>query len=173
MEKSPAPYLSKKNAQVWGLDLMMAVFIFVIGVVAFLIYTVNYSGEAAESFERLKYEGDNSMKMLLSEGSPKDWKESDVLRIGVVSNNKINETKLERFYSLAKNNYSMTKTILNTKYDFYFFLGNAIIINGEEIEGIGKPNITIDTLSAYNLIKITRFSIYREKPVTLYLYIWE
>lgn len=166
-------YVSKKRAQIWGLDLMTAVFLFIIAIVVFLIYTVNYSGEAAESFERLKYDGDNIMKVLLSEGSPKDWKESDVIRIGLTTENKINETKLEQFYTLAKSNYSLTKIILNTRYDYYFFLDEKMLIQGEEIEGIGKPNVTEDTITAHNLIKITRFGIYGEKPVTLYLYIWE
>jgi len=41
-----------------------------------------------------------------------------------------------------------------------------------EIEGIGKPGTNKNDITAENLIKITRFTIYKEKPTTAYLYIW-
>lgn len=159
----------EKKAQVWGLDLIIAVFIFSIGITVFLIYSINYSEEAADTFENLRYDGERIMQTLLLEGSPKDWSESDVARIGILSNNRINETKLERFYNLAQSQYSVSKLLMNTRYDYYFFLDENMEINGKEVAGIGNANFNNST----NIISITRFVIYREKPTTAYLYIWE
>ena len=42
-----------------------------------------------------------------------------------------------------------------------------------EFQGIGKPGVNKDNIDARNLIKTTRFTIYKNKTVPLYLYIWE
>ena len=53
-------------------------------------------------------------------------------------------------------------------------MDKKIIINSVEVDGIGKPGVTRDNIGeTYNLIKITRFSIYQNEPITVYLYIWE
>ena len=164
--------MKTKKAQIWGLDLIIAVFIFSIGIVVFLIYSINYSGEAVETFEKLNYDGEIIMKNILSDGSPQNWNESNVIKIGILSNNKVNETKLKIFYNLTKKDYHKTKLLLNTKYDFYFFINEGFEIN-EKIEGIGTPNATLDNINSNNLIRTTRFGIYRDKPTTFYLYVWE
>src|SRR3989344_1472737 len=105
--------MMEKKGQTWGLDLIMAVFIFVIGIFVFLIYSINYSGEATETFEKLSYDGEIIMKSILSEGSPKNWNEADVKMIGIISNNKINKTKLEQFYNFTLSDYNKTKLIFN------------------------------------------------------------
>ena len=63
--------------------------------------------------------------------------------------------------------------MFRTQYDYYFFLEENISINSTEFEGIGKPGTTKNNLNTTNLIKITRFTIFNEKPITAYLYIWD
>ena len=111
-----------KRSQTWGLDVIIAVYLFSIGIVVFLIYSMNYSAEAVNALDKLHYDGDSIMRSLLSDGSPADWNESNVVTIGITTNNKINITKLERFYTLTQTNYNKTKLIFNTKYNYYFFL---------------------------------------------------
>jgi hypothetical protein len=162
------------KAQAWGMDIMIAIMIFSIGIIIFLIYSVNNSNDSKEALEQLSYDGDNIFDSILSEGSPIDWTSVNVVKIGISSNDKINETKLERFYNLALSDYSRTKSIFNTKYDYYFYFKDMSISTGE-IDGIGKPGTNVSTISdnPKNLIKITRFSSFKDKPVTVYLYIWE
>ena len=162
-----------KKAQAWGVDLTIAVIIFSVGIVVFFIYSVNFSGEAKENLDSLSYEGDVLFNSLLSEGYPQDWSLNSVVKIGILDNDRINETKLEMFYNLAKDDYQKTKSIFNTRFDYYFFMNENMTINSKGVSGIGKPGINKDNINAKNLIKITRFTIYREKPVTTYLYIWE
>ena len=68
--------------------------------------------------------------------------------------------------------YAKSKSIFNTKYDYFFNFSVPIKIDGNEIPegGIGKPFNNEET---QNLIKITRLTIYKNKPETLNLYIWE
>src|SRR3989338_870065 len=162
-----------RKGQTWGLDLIMAVFIFVIGVFVFLIYSINYSCEATETFEKLSYDGEIIMKSVLSEGSPKGWDESNVKVIGVISDNKINQTKLEQFYNFTLSDYDKTKIVFNIKYDYYLTFKENITLHGNQVEGIGHPNISLNNIDSNNLIKITRFSIYNNTPATIYLYVWE
>lgn len=165
--------MKNKKAQGWGMDLMVALSIFLIGIVIFYIYSLNNPNEAKENIENLFNDGESLTNILLSKGFPNSWNTTNVVRIGILSDNKINATKLERFYDLSQTEYEKTKALFNTRYDYYFFLDEDMIINSVSVEGIGKPGVTKTTISAVNLIKVTRVVIYENKPVTAYLYIWE
>lgn len=157
-----------KQSQAWGIDMAVAVVIFSIGIIVFYFYALNSQNEAAENFEKLGYDGKIIVSSILSEGYPADWGLEEVVTIGILSENKINETKLERFYSLSTDNYGKTKALFNTRYNYYFFLTEKMILGSGEVEGIGK-----EPTNPENLVKITRFTIYKNKPVTAYLYVWE
>ena len=157
-----------KHSQAWGMDLMIASIIFTMGIIVFYFYALNEPSEAEEKIDALFYDGKVIADSILSEGHPKDWNVGNVVAIGILSQNKINETKLERFYDLADDDYNKTKALFNTKYNYYFFLNETMFINGEEKPGIGRvPS------NHKNLVKITRFTIYKEKPMAAYLHVWE
>jgi len=152
---------------------MIAVSIFSIGILVFLVYSLNYGGEAKEIFEKLDNDAKFILGNILSEGYPPNWDE-DVVKIGVLSNDRIDEDKLKKFLNLSTNDYQKTKTLFNTKYDYYFFMDKKIVVDSVEVDGIGKPGSTRDNVGEnLNLIKITRFSIYQNEAITVYLYAWE
>jgi hypothetical protein len=157
-----------KQAQIWGLDVLSALTIFFIGIMIFFIYSLNQPGESRETFELLSYDGKIITDNLMSPGYPENWEADNVVTLGITSNNKINETKLEKIYNM---DYTQTKQLFNTIYDYYFFFDEKI--TSLDVEGIGKPGATKDNIEAKNLIKITRFTIYQNKTVPLYVYIWE
>jgi hypothetical protein len=163
-----------KKSQAWGIDLFIAVTIFALGALIFFLYTLNTSNPESK-LDSLSYDGNIIANILLSEGSPSDWNESNLTSPGLLSNNKINQTKLERFYNLSSD-YENTKKILNTKFDFYFYLSEPIEIQGSFIEGMGKPGVNssniIDIENPENIFKITRFTIYKNKPIQFNLYTW-
>jgi len=162
-----------KRGQAWSIDLIIAVIIFSAGILIFFIYSINQAGEAKEVLSELGYQGDVILNNLLSEGYPQDWNQTNVVTIGILSNNKINETKLERFYNYSISDYSATRSKFNTRYDYYFTFSD-MTINSVPVDGIGMPGIVdVNNINSSSLIKITRFSIYKEKPTTIYLYIWE
>jgi len=151
----------------------MAVFIFTASMTIFFFYVLNDSSEGGENLEKLYYEGAHITNLILSEGYPTNWNSENVVEIGILTNEKINETKLERFYNLTQEEYSKTRIKFNTKYDYYFFLDRNMTINSKTIEGIGKPGIKKSNIDAENLIKISRATIYKNKPVAAELYIWK
>lgn len=158
----------KLKAQAWGTDLMVASVIFTSAIVFFYFYALNDPNEAQESIDSMLYDGRIIADVILSEGYPKNWSSGDVVTIGILTNNKINETKLERFYDLAIFNYPRTKSLFNTKYNYYFNFSETMFIGAAPINGIGsKP------LNQKNLVKISRFTVYKDKPMSAYLYIWE
>ena len=166
-----------KKAQAWGFDLMIASIIFVSGIVIFYIYTLNYPKETQEKLDKLNYIGENIAQSLLDTGYPDGWTTIEVSRIGLTNSNKINQTKLDRFYELANeplnpSGYAKAKSIFGTSYDFFVNLSVPMTISGSTPaeNGIGKDFTGQVTT---NLIKTTRLTIYENKPVTIYIYIWE
>lgn len=172
---SPKKSMKYKSAQIWGLDIMMGLSLFLVGIMIFFIYTLNQSDETKESFDLLFYDGKILADNLMSSGHPQDWNSTNAVILGLTTDNKINETKLEQFYNIiyTENNYTKTKRLFNTKYDYYFFLDENMTINSNSIEGIGKPGISKNNIESRNLVKITRFTIYQNKTLPLYIYIWE
>lgn len=124
--------------------------------------------EAEDIINKMNYQGNAISNSLLSEGYPLDWNGNNVATIGILSNERINQTKLERFSSLASADYIKTKFIFNTRYEYYVSLSENFTINGNEIEGIGKK-----PANPKNLIKISRLTIYNNKPITFNLEVWE
>lgn len=157
-----------KKSQAWGIDLMVAMMIFSVGIISFYFYTLNSSEGAKETIDQLFYDGNLIANSILSEGYPVNWESSNVIKIGITSENKINETKLENFYSLSETDYTRTKNLFNTRFNYYFFISEEMVIDGNVVEGIGQKPVNYE-----DLIKITRLTLYKEKPVTLTIYIWK
>lgn len=159
--------MKTKKAQAWGFDLMIAAIIFVAGIILFYIFVINNSHETEETLNSLQYDGNNIGDNLLSEGYPENWDAQSVIRIGLLSQDKINETKLERFYNLVQSDYNRTKFLLNTKNNYYIQFSQNITINDSSIEFIGmKPD------NPDNVIKVTRLVVYRNNPVIFNINVW-
>jgi len=158
----------RKKAQAWGIDLAVALMIFTFGILIFFFYAVNRPGEARENLDSLFYDGNLIADSVMSKGAPPNWDSSNVVTIGILSDEKINETKLELFYNLSVQDYNTTKQLFNTRFDYYFALSENMSFPSGEVEGLGMPPVNED-----NLIKITRFTVYKDKPTTAYFYVWE
>jgi len=158
---------NKKRAQAWGIDLFVGTMIFIVGILSFYIYSLNNPYEESAELNSLFYDGKIISQNLFSEGYPKNWTPTNVVVIGILSEKKINETKLEMFYNMSKTDYERTKRIFNTKYEYYFFLSQNMTINSTSVKGIGlEPGTPRD------LIEITRLINYKNKAVMAYFQIW-
>ena len=165
--------MENKNGQVWGFDLMIGITIFMLGILIFFLYTLNTSPESEDKINSLTYDGNFIADSLLSDGYPANWDSSNVIRIGLTTDNRINQTKLDEFYSFTTINYEKTKNILNTRYDYYITFSDDIKVyegtpSEQTIPYIGKisPNPS-------DLVKVSRVTIYKNKPITLYIYLWQ
>lgn len=154
-----------KKAQAWGFDVIIATGIFLFGMTAFFLYTINYPGEEQQKLEDLLYEGDLLASSLLSPGSPENWTAQLVSKIGLLSNNVLDQNKLEEFYNLP---YPLTKSLFGIKYDYFINSSQPLEISGAGIAGIG-----IIPENSKNNIKISRVTIYKNKPITLEIQLWE
>jgi hypothetical protein len=165
----------KIKGQVWSLDIMAGLMLFLVGIMIFFVYSLNQPSQAQETLALLNYDGKIIADNLLSSGYPDNWNSQTAITIGITTEEKINQTKLETLYQMVyiQNNYTKTKNLFNTIYDYYFFLDQNITISSGPIEGIGKPGITKNNINATDLIKITRYTIYQNKTTPLYLYIWQ
>ncbi len=154
---------------------MAGLMLFLVGIMIFFVYSLNQPSQAQETLALLNYDGKIIADNLLSSGYPDNWNSQTAITIGITTEEKINQTKLETLYQMVyiQNNYTKTKNLFNTIYDYYFFLDQNITISSGPIEGIGKPGITKNNINATDLIKITRYTIYQNKTTPLYLYIWQ
>jgi hypothetical protein len=158
-----------KRGQAWGFDLMVASTIFIAGIIIFYLYTINYPTQGKEILEELFYEGNLATDNLLSKGIPENWDQTNIIIIGITDSGKINQTKLDRLYDLSQTDYQKTKGLLNTKYDYFFNFSKQMTANGTQINGIG----TQIPQNPRNRLKVARFTIYNNEPVSLDLHIWE
>ncbi|MBU0906524.1 MAG: hypothetical protein KKD18_04605 [Nanoarchaeota archaeon] len=148
----------KKEGQAWGFDLVVGMVIFIVGIVSFYLYTTNLSGASQEVIGQLQQEGEMIADSLMSEGSPIDWDASNVARIGVLSDARINETKWAEFKSLT---YGRTKALFRVRNEYFVYIGNDVA------NGVG-----LDASGATNLVKITRVVVYNQSVATLNIYSW-
>jgi len=177
--------MKSKIGQGWGFDLLIAVTIFIIGISVFYFYAINYPTEGTDTLETLNYEGEVIADLLLSEGFPRDWNESIVIQIGILSGEKVNFTKLGRLYNMTINEtqagkpfdivgYDRTRGLFNTR--FQYFINFSKEMDGVVDEGIvthiGR-NYRGESINPKNLFKVTRFTIYDNKPTSMNIFIWE
>lgn len=164
-----------KRAQVWVLDVFFGILVFTVTLVIFFKASINLSEEDAQTFDDLLFESKLVGDSLMSRGSPDGWTEDNVSEIGITDNHRINETKLGRLRNL---NYSLTKTRLRTKYDYYFFFEDqdGVVRIDESQEGVGKPGTNssniIQAHDPHNLVKMNRFVIFKSRPAKMAVYIW-
>ena len=166
---------TSSRGQIWSLDLMVGVALFIVGIMIFFIYSINQPSQARNNLELLAYDGKIMTDNILSQGYPTNWDSSNIITPGLTSNNKINQSKLENLYQIiyVQNDYARTKNLFNTEYDYFFFLNQNMTVSAGSIIGIGKPGTVKDNITAKDLIKITRYTVYQNKTTPLYLYIWK
>ena len=146
--------LIHKKAQAWSLDLMVAIMIFMMGISILFFYALNFQSQISSDINRLEYEANSASSLLLKNEEP-----------GILSENKINQTKLEEFYYL---NYSAQKSILGLENDFYAVM-QELTINGTSQNYIGTQNDT----AVNSIIKSSRVVIYQNKPIKFEVYVWK
>ena len=159
--------MMKKKAQAWGFDVMVAVMVFFTGIVTFYLFALNYEQANPKNSAELKHDARIMADNLLSEGIPESWNISTVSTIGITKDNKIDQQKLENLYTLSQTEYLSSRGLLHTRFDYFITLSEPIIIQGSNVDGIGK-----EPINASSVVRVTRFTIYQDKPVTMYVIAW-
>lgn len=159
----------KERGQAWGLDATVAAMLFVGGIIIFYVYSINYKASEKVEIEESKFEAALLAESLLSEGEPQGWNTTAVSKIGITSKEEINETKLEDWYELVITDYNRTRTLLNTRYEYRVIFSEPLQIGAFSVNEIG-PALPNNTERVW---RITRFSSYHQKPLTLDVIVWK
>ncbi len=158
-----------KKGQGWGFDLVVGLMIFLSGILFFYFYAVNNSGVDDQKLLSFEQEAKLVSGNLLSEGFPADWNENNVERIGFYDNERINQTKLERFFNLSMSDYQRTKRLFNVKDNYYIYFPSGVSNGTGSVYYIGNNQ----TQSAENIVKTSRAVIYQNKIIGMEVDVWD
>lgn len=157
-----------KRAQIWSIDLVIAVMIFTIGIVFFFVYALNYGQDAQSELEGLQYDAVHLAETLKTTGYPINWSANDVIIPGIIDNGQVNESKLAELAALTDANYDRTRTLFATRYHWYLNFSQPMII-----QNITRSTIGQTSTNPANVFRVQRITVYRNKPVVMNIYLWE
>lgn len=170
---------SRKNAQVFSGEFLIAYFIFAIALVL-VFYMWDTTTADIMQFEHLYKLEDISVdvaeKLIKTKGIPENWSSDDVDSIGLVSGSRILDSekvlKFLKMMNSSNSNYEDNKYLLGIgKYDFHFEItdidGTVIKINNLTCE-TGKPPVN----ETY-MLTVTRTAILNNEIVRTILTVWE
>lgn len=142
----PSPFPKSRKAQAWSFDIIVAVVIFLIGLVVLYVYAINYVSQTNDNLEELFYEANIASELVLSNDD-----------FGILSDNKVNQTKLNDYNV----NYDVKKERIGVLNNFYFTLDEGQTYYGK-----------LNTTSTEENIKVTRLTIHNNKPTKFEIFIW-
>ncbi|MBR9700030.1 hypothetical protein GOV09_06230 [Candidatus Woesearchaeota archaeon] len=166
-----------RKSQVWITDLTAGIIIFLFAIVIYFIYTDNLSNFGNENIDETYADAAALSDLLMKAGSPPNWDISTVKEIGLTGDDfRLNETKLT---SLSSLDYSRSKLLLKTRYDFLFFFEN----NSNDVQTLapgtyfGKPGVSKENINEvedpFILITVKRLLIHDSDILTMVVYVWE
>lgn len=154
--------MSKRNAQVWFLDFMVGLMIFMIVVFIYYNYQNNLTGDVEAVWDEMIIDSKAISSSLMSQGYPQDWNETTVERIGLLNGSyRLSQERLEAFAAMP---YNLTTSLFNTRFEFYFFLESQ---NGTESYATG-----MEPAGQKYLVQATRLAIYNSSVYRMVLYLW-
>ena len=161
--------MHKKNAQVFSIDLIIALSIFLIAgaIVVVALYEFNNDADEKNKFNNMYITAVKASDILVkSEGLPKDWNSSNLTVIGLAESDRvISPSKVNRMINLS---YNVTRRNLGLyPYEFYIALKN---ITGSKIIEYGN-NFT-DEAGAIRVISSRRV-VYNGEAAIFDLQVWD
>lgn len=157
----------RSKAQVWSLDLIMSILIFIVSVELIFFAFNQSSSQLLEQTELVSLEDvglEVTDTLIRTEGFPHGWDVNTVQVIGLAEKeNVLNTSKVQFFLAL---NYNTTKKLLGiANYDFLLtinHLNNSIIRIGGSGISYGSPSSANATV-----VPVERYVIYAGIPAKL------
>jgi hypothetical protein len=162
-----------KKAQVWGIDLAVALIIFFGAILFFYKYGIEAIDSEKQDASALLQDAKLISNYLVSPGYPENWTLNDVTLLGLTDQDaRLSPEKVQMFYNFSKYNYTQSRMLLSTSHHYFVFFeskeGNATKIYN--VSWIGR-NYTID--NPRNIIKISRFVFYNSSIIKMNVYVWQ
>jgi hypothetical protein len=174
MEQSTSPTNKIKKGQASTTDFIVGLVLLIVGVLVGLTFIINL--QPPSNFSSVKQEALTAGDYLVSEGFPRQWTNETVIRIGLFSDDQLDENKVKELHLLS---YPRLRSLLtiNTQIYGYFEDNNGIIdiVNC----GFGSPQVLVDAHcnpdipSANNVVKITRFVAYNNSIIRMVVITWD
>ncbi len=152
----------RRKAQVWSLDFIVSVVIFLVILIP-LLFTWDYIN--AKNREQILFDDAEGIALSVSDallrtrGVPEGWNGASVSVLGLAEReNVLNATKIAYLLSMATSDYNRTRAILSGGYDFFL---NITDLNGTSLGIAGsKPEGRM-------VIPVERYCIYNERIAKL------
>lgn len=172
------------KGQLWSLDFIIGVLIFLVTVVFFFVQMNSLELTPQTSLNRLVLEAQDISTTLMSEGYPPAWTASTVVVPGIVTDARVNSSRLNELVLL---NYSVLQGLLRVSDEFFVFIeqGNGCVLPLDGRYGVGNPlvsvpasgcvaptSVNVNPASPETVVPITRYVIYNATPARLHVYVW-
>jgi hypothetical protein len=166
---------SARKGQVWTVDLIGGVTIFLIVLIVFVIFANNLTSLESQDISSVYAESIIVSEALLAHGPTENTSLS--LTSGFY---RINAS---RFLSLSQMDYTSLKLDFGISHDYLVFFeepnGSVItfaVILGTPVQYIGKPGVTKEnvhsTQSPQSIVSTKRFAIRNNDIITMVVYVW-
>ncbi|MFH1589634.1 MAG: hypothetical protein ABIB43_03660 [archaeon] len=156
---------------------------FIIGFMIFSIALILasrflFNEASTNEFDLVKADAETMSEYLMSEGIPGDWTNETLVRLGLLTNNRLNITKLGLFYNLS---YDDSRKYLTTKYDFFVFFQKNETVQNISGNGCGYGHgavtatgctISLSGVDYEDLVKVIRYTLYNNLIIEMVLYVW-
>lgn len=173
---------TNKKAQVWLSDYTISMILFILAAVLSVKIVIN-SFSANSDFQELRSEASKISELLLSEGYPADWtglNSSDVIRLGLLTANRLDESKVALAMNNTYLNYTSLKPKLQAKHNLAVvfeqtngslmqFNGFCVIGNSSVSPTCSPPNFNF---KHKNLFQLTRLAVYNSTIIRMVVYAW-
>ena len=168
--------LTLTKAQVFSLDLIIAVLIFGSAVLIYYKNITNLSDQDEALLDNILIDAKIISNSLMSSGYKTNWNKDNVERIGITDDNRVSEAKLAEFSKIP---YKESKKLFGTIYDYYVFFtdrNNNIIYINSSLEGIGKLGVNSTNIQTVEnpkkLVKVTRLIVKESEIEKMVIYLW-
>jgi hypothetical protein len=148
---------TQRKAQVWSADFLTGILIVSLSLALALTLLINTNN--SKSFEDIS-------STLFNEGAPANWNISTITSIGIMSDGRINNTKVTAMYDMERTRLS---SYLGVDKKFYI----AILNNSVPIIFGGKDFAGYTYSQAKDVYAITRFGIYESSVVEIQTVVWQ
>jgi hypothetical protein len=178
---------SNRRSQIWITDVTLSIILFTAAsVIAFNIIMNSFS--VTNNYERIRADASRISEYLLSEGTPQDWNQTNVIRPGLLTGKRLNATKVYQAMNMTNTSYQSFKPSLQTENDFIIVFENRTggIMTFQDYCSIGKPDTGMDKTSyplfctlnmtgvEYDdLVMIERFILYNSDIAKMVIYMWK
>ncbi|MBW2990348.1 hypothetical protein KY348_01445 [Candidatus Woesearchaeota archaeon] len=180
-----------KKSQVWVSDYTLSMLLFVLAVILSVKIVIN-SFSTNTVFDDLKMDASKMSEILLSEGYPVDWTNETVIRPGLLTAERLNESKVVEAMNMT---YTRLKPTLQTRYEFLVIFEDSrqAMIEFDNLCVIGSPDVNINKTVAGpitdchnplfdpddydNLVKLTRLVVHESgseaEIIKMVVYAWK